>query len=172
MGDVILMTDKTTDIITDVIKREGGSTATNDPTDAGGRTQYGISETAHPKAWEDGKVTEDEARAIYIQKYVIYPGFHTIPPTHAHVMEQLVDFGVLSGQHTAVKHLQRVLGVKDDGVFGPKSLATLIQHNPQTINNKLVIARVLMLGRIVERKHDQAKYINGWLNRAVSFMVY
>lgn len=51
------------DIVSDIIKREGGFV--NNPADAGGRTDKGISEKSNPAAWADGKVTEEEARAIY-----------------------------------------------------------------------------------------------------------
>ena len=57
------MADNIDRIIDNVIAAEGGSTATNDPADGGGRTQYGISERANPEAWADGKVTAEEARA-------------------------------------------------------------------------------------------------------------
>src|SRR3990167_7239755 len=88
-------TEVTNDIsfaITDVVRREGGETATNDPNDAGGRTQYGIAERSNPDAWKDGVVTEAEAREIYLKKYVILPKFNLVQdPT---LMSQLIDFGV------------------------------------------------------------------------------
>lgn len=165
------MTDKKFErIISEVIHREGGSKATNDPADKGGRTQFGISERSHPKAWEDGKVTEDEAREIYVQKYVIGPGFHKIPPTHKKVQEQLIDFGVNSGPGMAIMKLQLALGVEQDGVFGPKTHAALIGSDPVQINVALIAERIKMIGRIVSKNPSQLKFLNGWLNRALEFL--
>ena len=53
------------DLIDDIIDREGGSTLTNDPTDKGGRTKYGISEKSNPEAWKDGDVWRAQAPDIY-----------------------------------------------------------------------------------------------------------
>lgn len=156
------------DIITDIIVREGGSVTTNDPTDPGGRTQYGISEKSNPLAWVDNKVTEAEARAIYLQKYVIGPGFHHI--TDSHLQAQLVDFGVNSGPQLVIMKLQEILHVAIDGILGPQTLAAIAIVSPAVLNNAIVAARVKMIGRIIVRNPSQIKYLNGWLNRALEFL--
>lgn len=158
------------DIIDGVIEREGGSKATNDPLDPGGRTQYGISERANPEAWKDGKVTEAEAREIYLHKYVIFPKFHLIPASHAKLQEQLIDFGVHSGQGVAIKKLQEILGVEADGVIGDQTLQAIAQSDPKVVNNKLVEARVLMIGRIVQKNPGQLNKLFGFLKRAMGFI--
>lgn len=156
------------DIVDDVIQREGGAKVTNDTHDGGGRTQYGISERANPEAWADGKVTEAEARAIYEQKYVIYPGFHHVQDDH--LRAHLVDFGVNSGPQVAISKLQEILGVIVDGILGVKTLAALTQRHADDVNNRLVASRVLMIGRIVQKVPSQLKYLVGWLDRSLSFM--
>src|SRR5690242_4845639 len=116
------MVDLMKDIITRVIEREVDpkhpDAITDYPNDPGGRTQYGISERANPAAWKDGHVTEDEARDIYYQKYVVAPGFHKIPPGYEGVQEQLIDFGVHSGAKMAIRKLQEALSVEIDGILG------------------------------------------------------
>ena len=158
-------------IIDEVIEREGGSEVTNKPNDPGGRTQYGISERSNPQAWLDGKVTEKEAREIYIQKYVIYPKFHTIPPSHARLQAQLIDFGVHSGQATAIMKLQTLLDVDVDGKLGPQTLQAIKNHDPRILNNNLVVARVKMVGKIVQKNPRQLSDLSGFLNRALSFLI-
>ena len=160
------MTFKLSDIITDVIRREGKPT--NDPVDRGGRTQYGISEAAHPAAWADGKVDEAEARAIYLRKYVRGPGFGQLPS--GTLQAQLVDFGVTSGPHLAITFLQRILGVHVDGVLGPETLAALVARDLRAVNNLLVGERIKLIGRLVAKKPTQVKYLNGWLTRALEFL--
>lgn len=155
------------EIINDIIKREGS--ATNDPTDKGGRTQFGIAEKSNPAAWKDGKVTLDEARAIYLRKYVVAPGFdkiHSVP-----LQQQLVDFGVVSGPAVAIQKLQHVLGVAEDGVLGPHTLAALAAGDVLVINNLLLAERIKLIGRIVHTTPSQVKFLNGWLNRALEFLV-
>mgnify|MGYP001587757255 FL=1 len=156
------------DIVDDVIQREGGAAVTNDPTDRGGRTQYGISEKSHPDAWADGRVTEEEARAIYEKKYVIYPGFDKVQDDR--LRAHLVDFGVNSGPQVAVSKLQEILGVVVDGVLGVRTLEALNARRADDLNNRLVASRVRMIGRIVSKVPSQLKWLNGWLDRSLSFM--
>lgn len=159
-------------IITDVLQREGGSTVTNDPNDNGGKTQYGISQKTFPAAWTDGVVTEKEARQIYFDKFIKGPGFDQIPDSHEQVLRQLVDWSVTSGPYIAIASLQRALNLPhQDGIFGPNTLTSLIKTNPNVINNQLVKQRILMIGRVVHKAPSQVKWIDGWLQRALSFMV-
>lgn len=153
-------------IINDVILREGA--ASNDPADHGGRTQYGISEKANPQAWADGKVTEAEARAIYEQKYVKGPGFDKIHDLN--LRAQLVDFGVNSGPQLAIMKLQECVGADVDGALGPQTLQLLDGIYAPDINNRLVSARIKMIGKIVTKNPSQLKWLNGWLNRALEFL--
>lgn len=152
------------DLITKEIQLEGGATATKVEGDKGGRTQYGISESANPEAWRDNKVTEEEARAIYMQRYVIGPGFDKIPD--AKLQAQMVDFGVTSGPQVAIHYLQEVLGVSTDHILGPKTLQAL---NAST-NSKLVGARIQMIARIVAKNPSQLKFLVGWITRALEFL--
>lgn len=153
-------------IINDIIRREGGYV--NNPNDKGGRTNFGIAERSHPEAWADDKITEDEAREIYLRKYVIGPGFDRVGDPH--LMAQLVDFGVNSGPTIAIQKLQGILGVKVDGVLGPKTIAALSERDVREVNNQLVAERVKMIGRICVKSPSQLAFLNGWLNRAFEFL--
>lgn len=153
-------------IIDDILKREGP--LTNDPTDAGGRTEFGISEHSNPAAWADGKVTEEEARVIYQRKYVDFPKFNLI--SDKQLREQLIDFGVTSGPMVAIQKLQTILHVDVDGVIGTQTLAALTTIHPEDVNNALVAARIKMIGQIVSKNPSQLKFLNGWLNRAVEWL--
>mgnify|MGYP001583103077 CR=1 FL=1 len=164
-------------VIDDVIAREGGEKATNDPLDPGGRTQFGISERANPEAWKDGHVTAQEAREIFLSKYVVWPKFHTIPTSHKFTQEQLIDFGVHSGPAQAVMKLQDCLNeaganpkLKVDGDFGTKTLDVLLGLDDRTVNNLLLAARIRLLGRVVQRNSNQLNKLGGFLNRALGFL--
>lgn len=159
------------DIFERIMQWEGGGKFTNDPSDSGGRTQFGISERSHPQAWADGAVTEAEARSIFISKYVNGPKFNKIPDSHKAVREQLIDFGFLSGPQLAIMKLQAVLGLKADGALGPVTLNALVSSEPRALNNKLARERLLMLARIVQKAPSQARFLVGWLDRALSYLV-
>ena len=158
-------------VIDRVIANEGGSKVTNDPDDGGGRTQYGISERANPEAWADEQVTEKEAKEIYLRKYVIWPGFNKLPVSHQRLQAQLIDYGVHSGPQLAIQKLQAILGVKIDGVLGPVTLRAIERTDPILLNNRLVHTRVKMIGQVVSRNPSQLKYLNGFLSRALDFLV-
>jgi len=155
------------DPITNVIAREGPPT--NDPVDRGGRTAFGISERANPEAWKDGKVTEEEARGIYEAKYVKGPRFDQV--SDPHLQAQLIDFGVTSGPLVAIQKLQDILGVKPDGVLGPITLTALAKAQVDTVNNALVAARLRMICRIVQKNPSQVRFLYGWCDRALQWMV-
>lgn len=156
------------DLISAILKAEGGSTATNDPSDGGGRTQYGISETSNPDAWADGVVTEAEARRIYYERYIKGPGFDKLDdPKLQHLM---VDFAVTSGPSIAIQCLQRVVGADVDGRLGPRTLAKVVDFGDyRTITNRVVIERLRLVGRLVSKNRSQARFAAGWINRITEF---
>ena len=161
------MENQISKLIDDILEREKGYV--NHKDDKGGRTNFGIAERSHPAAWADGSVTEDEARSIYLHKYVIGPKFNQIKDPA--LMAQLVDFGVNSGPSIAIQKLQGILNVKVDGILGQDTLAALNTQDVRTINNRLVAERVKMIGRICVKNPSQLAFINGWLNRALEFLV-
>ena len=155
------------DLISDVIQREGGFS--NNPADMGGRTDKGISERAHPDAWKDGKVTDEEARAIYHTKYVKGPGFDKVADPA--LQAQLIDFAVHSGPAVAIKKLQALLKIDVDGILGVNTLVAIVaSHDLRTLNNSLARVRMEMICQIVAKFPTQAKFLVGWCRRVMGFM--
>lgn len=155
------------DIIDDIEKREGPDS--NNPADHGGPTSHGISKAANPDLWIDGPPTEAQSRARYEARYLHSPGFDKVEDSR--LRAQLVDYGVNSGPAVAIMKLQAILKVEADGVLGPKTLVALGREDQRWLNNQLVGARVRMLGKIVTRDKSQLTFINGWLDRACSFIL-
>jgi lysozyme family protein len=155
------------DLLNALIQEEGGEV--NDKDDAGGRTKYGISEVSNPEAWADGDVTISEAKEIFRKKYLVAPGFDKVADSK--LQHLLVDFGVNSGPTVAIQKLQLVLGVKVDGQLGPKTLAALSDANVRSVTNQLVAQRVKMLCAICVKTPSQLKFLNGWIDRALEFLV-
>jgi len=102
-----------------VIGHEGG--LVNNPADPGGLTNWGISQRAYPGV-DIKALTKDDAKLIYKRDYWdrakagLYDGA---------IGFQLFDAAVNSGVSAAIKMLQRAVGVPDDGVIGPQSLAAI-----------------------------------------------
>lgn len=100
-----------------VLSHEGGYV--NNPADPGGETQWGISKRSYPNV-DIKNLTRGQAIEIYRKDFwekvnadELYDG----------VAYQSLDFAVNSGVSTAIRYLQRALGVADDGHFGPHSVA-------------------------------------------------
>lgn len=110
-----------------LLVHEGGYT--NHPSDPGGPTNFGI--TIHdyrkyvkPDAAPNDVETMslDDAKTIYRARYW---NVLCCDELAAGLDYAMFDYGVNSGVSRAAKVLQRVLGVSDDGVIGPMTLAAI-----------------------------------------------
>lgn len=104
---------------------EGGYV--NAKTDRGGPTKYGITHktlaahrgVASVTAEQVKAMTKEEAVEIYRRSYWTQSGGDLLPKGLDYAA---FDFGVLSGPATAVKRLQKVLGVRVDGAVGEQTV--------------------------------------------------
>lgn len=152
--------------IEDVLLNEGGFV--NDPDDPGGRTNFGISERAHPEAWVDDLVTKDEAIAIYRHDYLVQPGIDKLPSP---LQDQVLDFAVNAGPARAVKLLQFILRCPQDGHIGPQTCAALAERDLKEVNNFYVGLRETYYRDLVRADARKGKFLKGWLTRARKFFL-
>lgn len=89
----------------------------NDLDDPGGETHWGISKRSYPNL-DIKHLTRDQAKTIYRRDFWLRIHADALPSS---VAFQVLDFAVNSGIDTAVRYLQRALGVADDGYWGPVS---------------------------------------------------
>ena len=69
-----------------------------------------------------------------------------------------------------IKYPQRVLGVKDDGIVGPKTLAAINNYPDQeALFNQLWARRKKHFEDIVKKDQTQKRFLRGWLNRLDDF---
>lgn len=87
-----------------------------------------------------------------------------------HVANALYDFAVNSGVSRAVKSIQEVLGVVVDGNLGNKTLEAINKQEGKALCNKLCDKRKAFFEEIA-KKGQNAKFLNGWLNRVKDFYV-
>lgn len=165
------MTDE--DIISAILLREGGFV--DHPLDKGGATKYGVthetleSYRGHDVTVEDVKaLTQNEARMIYRQKFILEPGLFVIKNDTLRAL--LVDMAVNHGPRNAVKLLQRALGVSDDGMVGEKTVAALGAMDAPSAYRKACAARVRFYGRIITNDPKQAVFAADWMDRVADFV--
>lgn len=147
---------------------EGGYV--NHPNDPGGRTDQGISEAAHPEAWADDQISQDEVRRIYREKYWEPIRGDDLPEPFDCV---LFDWAVHSGVPTAVTRLQYLVQAKPDGIMGPATLKAVARYAYRCAAVSLLTQRHDYLQDLVSRKPSQYKpFWKGWRRRLFDLRRY
>lgn len=115
------MRETLTTVLDLIFGHEGGYV--NNPKDPGGHeirrhTQNAASiSPAQVKA-----MTKDEATEIYVKSYWRQSGGDLLP---VGIDFMAFDYGVNSGPAQAVKSLQRIIGVRTDGIVGSQTIAAV-----------------------------------------------
>jgi lysozyme family protein len=155
------------DFVDRVIAREGGAKVTNYSADPGGVTKYGISQRAHP-GLDIAKLTYAQARDIYLDEYFHAPGLGQL--SSGKLQEFLFDYGVHSGAQTAIRTLQKLVGVVETGVIDNLTAAAVNTGDANTLLARLIEQRILFLARQVVAKPAKLLFLIGWLSRVLSFL--
>ncbi len=130
------------------------------PGDSGGLTKYGIDQASHPHVDIRG-LTLDAAIAIYRGGEWAKCRCEDLPEGFDVVV---FDIAVNNGVGTAVRILQRAVGVDVDGFIGPKTIAAAISGGRDALK-RMLIARQSHYYDIVTWHPGDAKFLKGWLNR-------
>lgn len=151
-----------------------GSEYTNDPDDGGGPTKFGITledlKETNPNATAENvqHLTQDQAAAIYYQKYWLAPSIDKLPAGVLQIC--LFDQGVLLGPATATKMLQSSIDVETDGVIGPLTLREISHFQDEHLALEFLCYAQDHFIDIVIGKPSQVKYLRGWLARTHDLM--
>ncbi|MBK6594356.1 MAG: glycoside hydrolase family 108 protein [Burkholderiales bacterium] len=106
-----------------LINHEGGYVF--NPHDPGGETKFGISKRSYPHL-DIHSLTLADAKTIYRRDFWDRAQCDKMHPDLAF---DLFDGAVNSGIGQAIRWLQRAVGVADDGVVGPLTLASINREN-------------------------------------------
>lgn len=157
-----------------ILKWEGGYV--NDQHDAGGETYRGISRNNYPRfaGWEIVDAHKPLNRGEFINSHILdgmvnefYKQQQWDNLKGDHIDNQGVatyayDFYVNAGRN-AVKVLQRVLDVDDDGIVGPGTLEAINEADDMLLmryhNARIDYYKSIAHGNNVH-------FLDGWLNRA------
>lgn len=84
------------------------------------------------------------------------------------IATKLFDMSVNMGVGTAVKMLQRILGVDVDGIFGTRTLDAVNGDDPDILMLDLVNACIKRYEDIIKSDPTQERFRRGWMRRAKS----
>lgn len=151
-----------------VIESEGGYKLTNIPGDRGGQTYAGIARIPNPHwaGWHyidrNDTPPKELVREFYKANYWDKVHGDQLP---AGLDYAVYDFAVNAGVGRAAKYLQRAVGVADDGVIGPGTMAAVAKADPRHALQQFSAAKESFYKGLVDRDPSQAKFIKGWLAR-------
>lgn len=149
-----------------ILKHEGGFV--DHPSDPGGATNKGITiSTFRRHIKKDGtvadlkKMTTAQAVKVYKAEYWDKVRGDDLP---VGVDYAVADFGVNSGPSRGIKHLQRAVGVTEDGVIGPATMAAIKRVAPAVIVQRITDSRMAFLRGL----KTWGTFGKGWTRRVQS----
>lgn len=145
-----------------ILGHEGGYV--NNPNDPGGETKWGISKRSYPHL-NIRELTRDDAIAIYRRDFWQRVKGEDLPPALAY---QALDAAINSGIGNAVRFLQRALGVADDGIVGPITLARLRSANEWDVTALFIAERLEFMTRL----NTWPSFGKGWARRIAQNIRY
>jgi lysozyme family protein len=146
---------------------EGGYV--NHPKDPGGATDRGITQATYD-AWNRSKrrplkpvrgISKEEAEQIIVANYFTPVRFNDLP---SGLDLAVADYAVNSGPQKAIMELQRVIGVADDGNFGPLTMVAVLRADPRQTIIGLCARRLAFMRRL----STWPTFGKGWTKRVAA----
>lgn len=161
-------------ILKRLVAREGGYS--EDPHDAGGCTNYGITRAG----WQGimgSTITCEQLKAMRpVQAMAFYRqwgqqyGIWQLLEIHPGLTEIVMDSGVLFGAARVIKWMQLEAGVDDDGIIGPNTMRGIVDRGARLIATAILSRRIQSHAYRVSRDTSQARFLVGWMNRCTALM--
>lgn len=140
------------------------------PGDPGGATRAGISQRFYDPTGQKSvsDLSQDEVIAIY--KTAFWDKIHGDDIVSSQLAYIVLDTAVNQGVVYAIKALQYLVQVPQDGVFGPQTLAAVNSKASDKFNSSLLWARMHRYVATcrswqMQGKPDSWKFLSGWLDR-------
>lgn len=152
-----------------ILRWEGGFV--DDPLDRGGATNKGITIGTFRTFYGKNATVEQLKNITDRQWDKIFEAGYWRPFKADQIRNQsianiCVDWAWASGAVTAIKQVQRVLGVQVDGIVGEITLGAINRYPSQMILfEKIKDARLAFINAIVRNNPSQMRFLRGWANR-------
>ena len=152
-----------------------------------GLTYFGIYQSAHPKLkmWKTIesylKIEPDikkcsvilsnvsdltgEVYRFYKQEFWDKMGLDKV--NSGHICNEMFIFGVNVNWDKCNKEVQKMIGVKDDGIIGDKTITKINEVDEERFDKEFDKVEMAYYERIVEQKPHLAKNLKGWFNRSL-----
>jgi lysozyme family protein len=152
-----------------MLKSEGGFV--NHPKDPGGMTNLGVTKRVW-ESWVKREVTEKEMRDLKPNDVRdLYKTFYWDPcrcdELSWGVDYSVFDFAVNAGVKRSIITLQRGIGVKDDGIFGPATMKVVQEKDPINLIGGYFNARITFYKQL----KNYETFGKGWDRRAAHVLV-
>lgn len=166
------------EIIDYILTWEGG--AVNDPDDPGKATYCGMTYRDYPNdpIWAklekyqplhyNQVIPELREHVVEFYEREFWNKHHLSDIADKRVAGFVMDWNVNAGGN-AIKGVQRLVGVADDGVMGPHTIAAINGHDPVALLANMKQARGNFYKSLVEHHPKFSKYLTGWLNRVNNY---
>jgi lysozyme family protein len=158
-------------VILGILEAES-SKYTNDPSDRGGPTKYGVTLNTLRGFPAMGHATEEDVKNLtQSQAIQIYAESYAAPYTalsNYTIFKFIVNGAVQHGVGGMGRIIQKALGVQADGILGPGSWKELLNQergDPTALLGDLIAERCKYYAAIISDSESQRKYAAGWFNR-------
>jgi len=136
----------------------------NNPADPGGETNWGISKRSYPNL-DIKNLSREQAIALYHRDFWQVIHGDQLPEGIGY---QLLDYAVNSGCATAMRALQRAVGVADDGHIGPVTLLAINNMQPHDLVMNLLAERLEFMTKLSNWPNAS----RGWSRRIAKNLKY
>lgn len=150
-----------------ILRWEGGFA--NVPGDRGGATNKGVTLATFRMVYGSDKTESDLRRMTnsqweHIFLSLFWNKFRADEIQSQKVANACVDWAWHSGTSKVIKRVQKIIGVKQDGIVGTVTLSAMNKEGDKLFD-KVQEARKQFLNAIVKSRPSQKKFLKGWMNR-------
>lgn len=134
--------------------------------DPGGKTRFGITEAVAREVGYRGDMRElpvELAKRIYSDRYWRAVKADELPEL---VRYAVFDAAVNSGPTQSIRWLQRAVGVDDDGIIGPRTIAATKQLHGNDLRCRLLAQRLRFMAGLA----NWPAFGRGWARRIADLM--
>ena len=152
-----------------------------------GLTYFGIYQSAHPKLkmWKTiesylkiepdikkcsvilSNVSDLTGEVYRFYKQEFWDKMCLDKVNSGHICNEMFIFGVNVNWDKCNKEVQKMIGVKDDGIIGDKTIAKINEVDEEWFEKEFDKVEMAYNERIVEQKPHLAKNLKGWFNRSL-----